>query len=156
MKFQKINLDNYVKPSRFLSLKTGENRVRVLTDGCMYHVVGKKTAKGFVRAIVGDGDMPKFLQDAEPKLTYGFVVYSFDTGHFHVLEKGPALGDQIVKLLQQKPEKEYMTADIIITRHGEGLSTEYSAQYADESEHLPKEANKDHPEYKMMLKYFED
>lgn len=156
MKFQKINLDNYVKPSKFLKWQPGDNRVRVLTDGYIYRVVGKKTARGFVRAIVGDGEIPEFLKDAEPKLTYGFVVYSFDTGHFHVVETGPTLGDMLVKLLQQMPDKQYQTKDIIVHKTGEKLETTYTVKYADTTEKLPEGANKTNPELGLMLRNFEE
>lgn len=156
MKFVKIDLENYVKPSKFLKLIEGENRIRILTDGYIYRVVGKKTARGFVRAIVGDKDIPTFLQDAEPKLTYGFVVYSLDSQHFHVLECGPTLGDQLVKLLQQKPDKQYQTVDVLIKRKGKMLDTVYEASYAKESSQLPDGANKENTEFKIMLKHFSE
>lgn len=156
MKFQKINLSTYVKPSRFLKWKQGDNRIRVLTDGYIYNVLGKRTSRGYVRHIVGDGETPRFLQDADPKTTYGFVVYSHDTGHFHVLETGPMLGDMLVKLLQEKPDEEYKTTDIIVTRSGDGLETTYSVRYSDKPEKLPKGIDKDNPEFQMMLRNFSE
>lgn len=156
MKFQKINLATYVKPSKFLKWQQGENRVRILTEGVIYNVLGKKTAKGFVRAIVGDGNIPEFLKDADPKLTYGFVAYSHDTGHFHVLETGPRLGDMLVKLLQQKPDEEYKTTDIIVTKRGEKLETVYEVKYSDKPSKLPEGVDKENPEFQMMLRNFSE
>lgn len=156
MKYQKINLDSYVKPSKYLKWQQGDNRIRVLTDGCIYRVVGKKTARGYVRHIIGDGEVPKFLNDVEPKLTYGFVVYSFDTGHFHVVETGPTLGDMLVKLLQEKPEKQYQTTDIIVHKTGEKLETTYEVHYAEDTQKLPDGVNKDNPELQIMMRNFEE
>jgi len=156
MKFQKINLSSYVKPSKYLRWQQGDNHIRVLTDGYIYNVLGKRTARGYVRAIVGDKDIPEFLKDAEPKLTYGFVVYSHDTGHFHIVETGPTLGDMLVQLLQQKPDEEFKTTDIIVHRMGEKLDTKYTAHYADKPGKLPEGVDKNNPEFLMMLRNFNE
>lgn len=155
-KFQKIDLHKYVKPSKYLKLLEGENRIRILTDGYIYRVVGKKTARGYVRHIIGDGEIPNFLQDVEPKLTYGFVVFSFDTEHFHVLESGPTLGDMLTVLLKLLPDEQYKAKDILIGRSGYGLDTKYEVAYAEESFKLPEGADKNNPEFQMMMRNFDE
>lgn len=157
VKFQKIDLHKYVKPSKYLKFPEGTSRVRFLTEGVTYRVMGKKTAKGFVRHIVGDGIIPEFLQDAEPKLCYGFVVYSFDTEHFHVVETSQTLGDTIVKLLQEKPDEEYKTTDVLIDRSGLTMhDTKYTVKWSPEATKLPDGISKDHPEFLAMLRNFEE
>lgn len=157
MKFQKVNLEGYSKPSRFLKLLDGENKMRVLRDPYNYFVVGKKTARGYVRQIVGDDEeVPEFLKDVTPKLTYGFVVYSHDSGHFHILESGVMLGDMLTMLMQTVGEEEYKTKDVIISRSGKGFDTKYEVVLAKETQPLPKGLTQDSPEFRWIESYFEE
>jgi len=155
-KFNKIDLAKYEKPSKFLKLSQGENRVRILHEPYMYQVVGKRTARGFVRHILEDGvEVPEFLKDAEPKLTYGFVVFSFVDEHFHVLETGPMLGHPLTELIKAKFPDEYKAFDILIHRTGEKLKTEYTCEYAKDSLKLPPGVSKESAEFRYTLSYFE-
>lgn len=155
-KFQKIDLEKYEKPSKFIKWKIGENRIRVTSEPYLYQVVGKRTANGFVRHILEDGvDVPEFLRDATPKTTYGFVVFSFESGHFHIIETGTMLGHQLTELIKTKYPEEFKTMDIIVTAKGEKLKREYSVKWAEKTEPLPKGVNKDSAEYRYILSYFE-
>ncbi len=127
-----------------------------MTDPYIYQVVGKKTARGYVRHVLEDGvAVPEFLKDAPPKLTYGFVVYSYASGHFHIVESGVMLGDQLTKLIQQKYPEEYKAFDIIVNVIGESLKREYQCAWAKTSEQLPKGVTKDSAEYRYIKSYFE-
>lgn len=152
-KFNKIVLEKYVKPSKFLKLQQGDNRIRILDEPYLYQVVGKKTANGFVRHILEEGvPIPKFLEDATPKTTWGFVVYSHDSEHYHVIEAGPMLGDALTQLI--KAREDYKAHDIIIHKTGEMLKTVYTCEFAEEDEKLPAGASKDHPEFQFINSYF--
>lgn len=154
-KFNKVDLEKYVTPSKFLKFFEGDNRIRVLTEPYLYQVVGKKTANGYVRHIMEEGtETPRFLADVKPKTTWGFVVFSHDTEHFHIIETGPRLGDPLTKLLQERAPEEYKAADVIVHKIGEGLDTKYTCKYADKVKGLPKRATMASPEYKVMLSYF--
>ena len=154
-RFRKVDLEKYQTPSRFLKFFEGENRIRVLTEPYLYEVVGKQTANGYSQHIIGDGqDIPEFLRDVRPKTTWGFVVYSHDTGHFHIVATGPRLGDPLTKLLQKKAPEEYKAHDIIIHKTGERLKSKYKVEYASKSQAMPKDATRDNPEYMVMLSYF--
>lgn len=152
-KFNKIDLEKYVKPSKFLKFEQGDNRIRVLGEPYLYQVVGKRTANGFVRHILEEGvEIPKFLDDATPKTTWGFVIYSHDTGHYHVIESGPMLGDALTMLLKEKID--FKAHDIIVNKTGEMLKTKYTCQYATKDEPLPAGASKDNPEFQFITSYF--
>lgn len=155
-KFQKIDLAKYEKPSRFIKWKQGDNRIRVVSEPYMYQVVGKRTAKGFVRQVLEDGvEVPEFLKDAPPKLTYGFVVFSHDSGHFHLIETGTMLGHQLTELIKSKYPEEFKASDIIVNVKGEQLKRTYEARWADETEKLPNGVTKDSAEFRYVLSYFE-
>lgn len=146
----------FEKPSKFLKLRQGENRIRIVSEMYQYYVVGKQTSKGFVRQVLEDGvEVAKFLQDVEPKLTFGCVAFDFYDEHFHVLETGSMLGVAIGELIAQKYPDEYKAYDIIVTRTGEKLNTEYTAEYAADSKKMPKGVSKDSAEYRFILSYFE-
>lgn len=155
-KFDKIDLDKYEKPSKFIKWKQGDNRIRVLSEPYMYQVVGKRTAKGFVRQILEDGvEVPDFLKDATPKLTYGFIVFNHEDAHFHIIETGIMLGDQLTKLIQEKYPEEYKAFDIIVNVKGENLKREYTCKYAKDAVQLPKGVSKDSAGYRFIRSYFE-
>lgn len=157
---QKIDLSvmsgKFEKPSKFTKLKEGVNKVRVLSDPYLYYVVGKPTAKGFVRSIIQEGvEIPEFLRDVEPKQTYGFIIYNHGTKHFEVLETGSMLGVQLVQLIQEKYPDEFKAHDIDITAKGQKLTRTYEASYADKPTDLPKGLSKDSAEYRFVLSHFE-
>lgn len=146
----------FEKPSKYMKWKVGDNRIRVLSEPYQYYVVGKKTARGFVRVVLEDGvEVPEFLRDVEPKLTFGFVIYSHDTEHFHVLETGTMLGVPLVELVRQKWPEEYKALDIIVNAQGENLKRQYTCKYAPDSQKLPANISKDSPEFRFILAYFE-
>lgn len=156
MKVSRIDLSKYEKPSRFIKWKQGDNRVRVVTEPYMYQVVGKRTANGFVRQVLEDGvEVAEFLKDATPKLTYGFVVFSFETEHFQVIETGVMLGHALTELVKSKYPEEYKTQDIIIKVSGEKLKRKYSVEWAKDSKQLPEGVSRHSAEYKYTLSYFE-
>jgi hypothetical protein len=155
-KLPKIDLTKYEKPSLRIKFKQGDNKIRVVTEPYMYQVVGKRTANGYIQHILQEGvEIPDFLKDGKPKLQYGFVVFSHDTGHFHIIETGTMLGHPLTELIKQKYPEEYKAHDIIVHRIGEKLKTEYTVKYADKSEKLPEGVSKNSPEYKFVLSYFE-
>lgn len=147
----------FEQPSKFLKLKVGTNTFRILSEPYQYYVVGKKTARGFVRAIVEEGkDLPPFLQDVEPKLTFGFVVFSHDTGHFHVLETSQTLGVQLIQLMQERYPEEFKTMDIVVTARGEKLERKYTAIWSPKDNiTLPPGANSNNAEYRLSLSHLE-
>lgn len=156
MNLKKIDLSKYEKPSRFIKWKQGDNRIRVTDSPYMYQVVGKRTARGYVRQVLEDGvEVKTFLKDAVPKLTYGFVVYSHEDAHFHVIESGVMLGDALTKLIQEKQPDEFKKTDIIVAVAGEKLDRTYACKWAEETTPLPDGANRDSAEFKYIKSYFE-
>lgn len=156
-KFQKIDVEKYVKPSKFIKWKIGDNRIRVLAEPYLYRVVGKRTANGFVRHILDESTpVPEFLKDAEPKLTYGFVVFSHDDGQFHVLETGTMLGHELTELIKSKYPEEYKAIDVIVNATGEKLKRKYACRFATDTQQLPKGMNRNSPEFKYIMSYFEE
>ena len=156
-KFQKVNLDDYEKPSKFLKLKAGENRIRILAEPYIYQVVGKMTKTGFTRYILDDKEpTPEFFQDLEPKTVYGFIVYSQDASEFKILEASAGLGHNLTELVKSKHPEEYKAFDILITAEGEGLKRRYELPlFAKDTKPLPKGLNNLSPEYKAVATYFE-
>lgn len=155
-KFAKIDLTKYEKPSKFIAWSQGDNRIRVLTEPYMYQVVGKRTANGYVRHVLEDGiEVPEFLKDVAPKLTYGFVVFDHDDGHFHIIETGPMLGHSLTELVKSKYPEEYKAFDIIVNVTGEKLKRQYKCSYAKDTKPLPQGVSKDSAEFRFILSYFE-
>lgn len=153
---KKIDVANYSKPSKFIKWEQGDNHIRILSEPYLYQVVGKKTAKGYVRQVLEDNvAVAEFLKDAPPKLTYGFVAYHFEANKFVVIETGIMLGDQLTKLIQSKYPDEYKAHDIIVHVKGENLRREYSSEFAKESSALPEGVTKDSAEFRFILSYFE-
>lgn len=147
----------FEKPSKYIRFKVGDNRIRILSEPYQYYVVGKKTARGFVRVVLEDGvEVPEFLRDVEPKLTFGFVIFDHTTEHFKVLECGPMLGVQLVELVRQKWPEEYKALDIIVNAVGEQLNRKYTCHYAKDSQKLPEGVSKDSAEFRFILAFFED
>lgn len=146
----------FEKPSRYIKFKVGDNRIRVLSEPYQYYVLGIRTARGYLQHVIEEGvEVPDLFANAKPKVMFGFVVYSHDSGHFHVLETGPMLGVPLVQMVQEKYPEEYKAFDIIVKARGESLNREYEAEWAKESYKLPEGVSRKHPEYQFMLGYFE-
>lgn len=146
----------FEKPTKFIKFHAGDNRIRILSEPYQYYVLGKRTANGYIQHVVEDGvEVPEFFQGVEPKLVFGFVVFSHESGHFHVLETGSMLGVPLVELIRQHWPDEYKALDIIVNKKGEKLKTVYEASYAKDVVQLPKGVSKDSAEFRFILSYFE-
>lgn len=159
-KFKPIDVEKYEKPSKFAKWQEGDNQIRILRDPLQFYMVGKRTAKGFVRHIISDdSETPEFLKDVDPKLVYGFVLWNHDHNRFEVSETGIMLGDALVKLMKEKYPEEYKATDIIVNKKKTGkhqFNVEYTARWAKETKPLPKGVSQDSPEFKYILKHFQE
>ena len=161
---KKVTPEKYIKPSKFIHFKVGENRIRVMSEIYLYQKFGLKAAGRYISQIVREGEEVNsiFLRPdrngkvQEPKQQWGFVVWSDELQEFRVLECGPMLGDQLAKLLGQIGE-DYKKVDILVNRVGLTMhDTKYTVKAAPETKEFPKRAGDSLKlEFEFYKAYFE-
>ncbi len=104
-----INYQTYKKPSDYVKLEDGHNRIKILTQGvtCYEHslVMNKKFIPMGICSENTDCEQCK--KGNLPKLKYKWIVYVIGTKETQLLSVGPEAGDQICQIgldAQEKPE----------------------------------------------------
>ena len=161
---KKVTPEKYIKPSKFIHFKVGENRIKIMSMIYLYQKYGLRAAGRYISQIVREGEPVNdiFLRKdrsgktVEPKQQWGFVVWSDELQEFRVLECGPMLGDQLAKLLGQIGE-DYKKVDILVNRVGLTMhDTKYTVKVAPENKDLPKRVGDSLKlEYEFYKAYFE-
>lgn len=134
-----IKPGKYVKPSRFVKIENGENRVRLLSKGHLYWLYGRKMGGRYLSHIVRDGEKvpDMFLKPdkdgeiPEPKRKYGWIAYDFRQQRVCILEAGPMLGHKLAELCETDVAN-FTKRDIIIQRSGEGFNTKHQVSFAED------------------------
>lgn len=121
---QKIDYSSYKKPSDFLKFEQGSNTIRILSGGGMMNKHSMKTSRGFVPLGECEGEnCPHCLKGNVPKKQWIWIAINRTTGRVGVLETGIMIGNAICELAQEEGDPEGY--DLIISKKGEGLRTEY-------------------------------
>lgn len=127
----------YQKPSRFMKLYEGENRIRVLDGIWTYKKISAMMRGRFVSQIVDSGaELPDALSKVKqpPKQQWGFIVYDYRTDEPLILETGPSVGDPLAKLMASD---DWRTKDIVIFRKKTGpqkFDVAYQVEYAKDNQ----------------------
>lgn len=112
----KINYETYRKPSNFIKLAVGENRVRLVSDGitCYEHgamMGGKYVPLGICTENLNCRQCQK---NSEPKLKFKWIVFCPTTHEIGVLSVGPEAGDAICRIGREVKKN----IEVVIVRKG--------------------------------------
>ena len=121
---KKIDYETYVKPSAFYRIKTGENRLRIVSSGILCYEHGLATGKGYIPMGIctEDSRCEQCAKGNEPKLRYKWLVYDFSVKQVKVLAVGPKIGDEICMIGKAEAR---MSFEILINRKGIGRQSRY-------------------------------
>lgn len=139
---EKIRAQDYIKPSKFVTLHPGTTELVLLSDIYLYtksvlrfggkilsHIDdGSPLPLAFTIPNKVTGELPKY----ETKQKWAWIAYTLTDKRFGILEQGPMLGDQLANMCKGEPS--YKTKVIEITREGEKLKTKYSARFVGDVE----------------------
>lgn len=120
-----IDYKTYQKPTFFLKLEQGDNRVRIVSEGVMCYEHGIVLSNGKYIPMGTCSEDSKCLQcrkGNEAKLRYKWIVYSPKTGDVKILSVGPQVGDEICIIGKQENK---LTFEVNIQRSGLGKQTRY-------------------------------
>jgi len=136
-----ISYENYKKPSDFMSFLEGDNKIRIVSSGVIGFQHGMRTANRFVNLGVcpEDDSCENCRKGYEPKRVWKWIILDYADNRIKILDAGPMLGNQICEMASVAGDPQ--TYDILITRVGQKLKTEYTALKGDSSE-LPEEVKK--------------
>jgi len=151
---QKINYDNYKKPTDFIKFEQGDNKIRILSDGLLARFHGTRMGGRYVPLglCTENGDCPHCRGNNEPKRVWRWVAFDYQNKEVKLLDAGPMIGNQIC-MLGGDPQ-EY---DIIVNKVGEKLKTKYETRKAPESVAITEEKmNRLKPMVNFLIKkYFQ-
>lgn len=153
---KKITYENYKKPSDFMGLSQGENRIRIVSSGVFGYQHGMKTARGWVNLGVcpEDDTCENCKKGHEPKKVWKWLVFDYSDQRTKLIDAGPMIGNQVCDIASKHGDpQEY---DILIKRVGEGLKTEYTCEKAKDNKEIPEELKKniDFNKKRLVNKYF--
>lgn len=150
---KKINYSTYKKPTDFISFEQGETRIRVISSGVIGFQHVMKTANRFVNLgpCSETKDCEHCKKGFEPKQAWKWIVFDYTDLRAKLLDAGPMLGNQIC-MLGGDPQD----FDILVTRAGEKLKTEYKAERSKENKGIPEEVktNLEFMKHRLITKYF--
>ncbi len=138
---KKIDYTNYKQPSDFMKFELGENKIRIVSTGVIGFQHVMKTANRFINlGICSEDDTCENCQKGyEPKRVWKWIILDHADNRVKILDAGPMLGNQICEIASVEGDpQEY---DILITRIGEKLRTEYVASKGS-TERLSEEVQK--------------
>lgn len=123
-----IDYQTYQRPTHFLKLEQGDNRVRIVSKGviCYEHGLVLSNGKYIPMGVcTEDSKCPQCKKGNVAKLRYKWVVYSPKTGDMKVLAVGIQVGDEICVIGKQD---ERLSFEVIIHRTGIGKKTQYKVK----------------------------
>lgn len=97
---RQINYKTYKKPSDYMKLEVGQNRIKILTEGVMCYEHSMMMGKKFIPLGVCSerADCEQCKKGNLPKLRYKWVAYSITTKETQLLAVGPEIGDEICRI----------------------------------------------------------
>jgi len=104
-----INYQTYKKPSDYVKLEDGHNRIKILSQGVICYEHSMVMNKKFIpMGICSEtADCEQCRKGNMPKLKYKWIVYVVRTKETQLLSVGPEAGDQICQIglkAQENPE----------------------------------------------------
>lgn len=135
---KKIDYSNYQKPSDFVKLQVGDNRIRIVSDGITCYEHGMVSGSRYVPLGICSqtAACEQCQKGNQPKLRYKWIVYLPEIGETRLLSVGPQIGDEICCLATKGDPRAY---DIIINRNGVGKQSRYKVSKAKDSQPIEKE-----------------
>jgi len=135
---KKIDYNTYQKPSDYVKLQAGDNRIRIVSEGVICYEHGMMQGARYIPLGVCNqtAGCEQCQKGNQPKLRYKWIVYLPEFDETRLLSVGPQIGDEICCLAAKGDPRAY---DIIINRTGIGKQSRYKVSKAKESQPIEKE-----------------
>lgn len=126
---KKIDLKNYKKPSDYLSFSQGKNQIRLVTTLVFAKIHGSRMRGRYMNLGVctEDGNCQLCAQGNEAKQKWRGLAIDRSINEVRLLDAGPVIGNQICEKLSERG-LDFTDCELIITKTGEGLKTQYDVQ----------------------------
>lgn len=128
MPIHSIDYQKYITPSDYVKFEQGDTTVRIISNGGTCKMHGMKTARGYINlGICSEDESCENCQKGyEAKTRWIWIVYLPDFNVVRIMEVGKRAGDTICKIA--KKDGDPQGYDLIITRSGEMLKTDYTVK----------------------------
>lgn len=130
---RKIEYRTYKRPSNFVKLEQGDNRVKVVSEGYIgFEHVTVIDKKFIPLGPCTQSSKCEFCKKKnEPRLRYKWVVYLPETQEIKILAVGVEIGDEICQIASLLNK---ITFEVIINKVGSGKQSKYSVKKVESTE----------------------